>query len=258
MKRFFKPLAIGVAVLSALSAASFCFIAGNEEMVSGVGVLSNIVSIISAALLFGISLLAYQKFNASQQTTDKKAEKVFELIRCLQEIRLSATYNTSKASSNLVFNIHPVSIKKLNESINKRVFNDKSKEDSPHYFDESVLSVYQDLISLSEDIFMPKIISKMIQDSFDIEGIFSIETIPYADVNNSELVVYANRIRNSKLSLYVNVLEDTGDTPEKVLRNFNDRPVSADKFIEDIQSINKLALKWIKDNSPYVTNDLNI
>ena len=258
MKRFFKPLVVGVVILSILSAGALYLIGGNEAIASNVSVLSNVVSVLSAVLLFGISLLAYQKFNASQQTTDKKAEKVFELIQCLQEIRLTAVYNVSPSRSNSVFDIRPVSDKKTKKSVNEAIFKDKSKEKSPHYFDRSVLNIYQELVTLSEDIFMPKNISKKIQNNFDIEGMFSIETKPYADVNNNELVIYAQKTRNSNLALYTNLLEDPSVAPEKVISSFNNAPVSADKLIKDIRSINKLAFKWIKENSPYVINDLNI
>lgn len=258
MKRFFKPLIVGIVIISILSGSALYLISKNEALASYVGTLSNVVSILSAILLFGVSLLAYQKFNASQQTTDKKAEKVFELIQCLQEIRLTAIYTVSPGRSNSVFDIRPVSDKKVEKPINKMIFRDKSKENNPHYFDESVTNVYQDLVTLSEDIFMPKNIAEKIRSSFDIEGMFSINTKPYKDVNNYELVIYARRTRNSNLSLYSNLIEDPVVTPQKVITDFNSKPVDANKLIKDIRSINKLAHKWIKENSPYVISDLNV
>lgn len=257
MKQYLRYLILGILLLSALSVAVFVFVANDDARVSAVGTLSSIVSILSSLLLFGISLFAYQKFNSSQRTIDKKAEKVFELLRLLREIRLTAVHSISDVEHSESFNIRPLNIKKPKEPLAKSIFNDKSKEDNPQYFDESMLGVYKDLISLSEDIFMPKSISKKIQDGFDIEGIFSISTTPYEDVKNYELVIYADRVRESKLSLYTSVLNGR-PTPKKVLSSFNSKPVNVDKFIGDIRSVNKLARKWIKENSPYTIDDLNI
>ncbi|MFZ3009930.1 MAG: hypothetical protein WA030_02845 [Candidatus Microsaccharimonas sp.] len=219
---------------------------------------SSVSGVATAILLFGITWTLHQHFSASQQTMDKKGERVLQLVELLQNVQLEIRYD-EKQGHGYTYGLRPVA-EKLEKSVNDYTIKRKTKVVNKHYFDESVIELYQELSVLAENIFMPKSISKVILDELDMKSLFALDGIDRKEVQYYDLVVYAQKVPRSNFSHFEEIVEKrhSRKLSDKVVSSYNDAPVSIDALILSIRLINEAAMSWLKKNSPYSINDLNI
>ena len=219
---------------------------------------SSVAGTATAILLFGITWSLHQHFSASQQTIDKKANKVLDLVALLQNIQLEIRYD-EKQGYGYTYGLRPA-VDKLTKSVNEYTIKDKNSVTNKHYFDESVIQIYQELSRLAENIFMPKNISKLILDELDMKSMFALDGVNRKNVKYYDLVIYAKKVPRSNFSHFEEILEekDSSKPSDKVVSSYNDSPVSADQLIGSLYSIHECAMAWLEKNSPYVIDDLNI
>lgn len=107
---------------------------------------------------------------------------------------------------------------------------------------------------------MPRSISKVILDELDMKSLFALDGIDREEVQYYDLVVYAQKIPRSNFSHFEEIVKGKSSRrrSDNLVSSYNDSPVSIDALVSSIRLINEAAMLWLKKNSPYSINDLNI
>lgn len=252
--RYWQALLVAFIMAAVTVVLSWLIDNGYKNDFMSLQTMASIASLLTSLLLFGAAWTLHQKYSGSQQVIDRKTEKVLDLIRLLQSVSLTVQYYKEKPeNSNEVFNIKPIKDKGINEAIlGYKNINNK------HYFHESVMELYQDIITQSTDIFIPTAIVDIVREKLDVESMFSIELQEYKNVQKNDFIVFVRKISNSKIAMYSDMIENPHEKPQKVVSKYNGIDVSIDTLMQNIRDIQKEATKWLKKNSPYVLDDLNI
>lgn len=257
-RRYVKALLVSLCVAIVIFALSFLIDNVIELSWISLQTVSSVASVATAILLFGVTWSVYQHFSASQQIMDKKAECVLELVGLLQNVQLEICYE-EKPGYGYTYGLRPVA-EKLKKSVNDYAIKGKAKIVNRHYFDESVIVLYQELSGLAENIFMPKNISKVILNELDMKSLFALDGIDRKEVQYYDLVVYAQKVPRSNFSHFEEIIKEGGNgkRSDKLVSSYNDSPVSIDALVSSVRLIDEAAMFWLKKNSPYSINDLNI
>lgn len=255
--RYWQAILVAFIMAAVIVALAWFIDNEYEDDFMSLQTVASVASLLTSLLLFGAAWTLHQKYSGSQQVIDKKTEKVLDLIRLLQSVSLTVQYYKEKPeNSNEVFNIKPITDKQ-DKGINEAILGDKNIKNK-HYFHESVMELYQDIITQSTDIFTPTTIADIVREKLDIENMFSIEPQEYKNVQKNDFVVFVRKISNSKTAMYSDMLENPHEKPQKVVSKYNGVDVSVDTLMQNIRDIHKEATKWLKKNSPYVLDDLSI
>lgn len=255
--RYWKTIIVAIIIVFITAVLAWFIDNKFEDNSLSLQTLTSVASLLTSILLFSAVWTLHQRYNASQQTIDKKSEKVLGLVQLLQSVSLTIRYFQEKPElGNEIFNIRPTRDKQK-KTINDSIFGNKDIKNR-HYFHQDVMELYGEIVAQSTDIFMPASIAKIIRDRFDIKDMFAMETEELKNIKNNDLIIYASRIPDSKMALYVNMIDNPQETAKKVVARYNNVFVSADNIITSLCDIHREATKWLKKNSPYVLDDLNI
>jgi hypothetical protein len=250
---YWKP--VSAALLLAITATIVTFFVDYlyEDKYLSLETLNSVISITTALLLFGIAWTVHQRYNASQQSIDKKADKVYGLIASLQSVSLTILHNeVGQKKEKNIFNIRPTRTKQ-----HTRIDEILSLKNNKHYFHPNILDIYEDLVAQSTDIFMPVHIANEIKDKFDITNMFSIDVENY-DIKKHDTIVCASKVPRSRISLYTDTIKNRQQVPKKVITKYNGNDVCADDLIKKLYEIHEKSVEWLKKNARYAFDDLNI